>query len=213
MSELRRDLTLTHGIAIVVGITIGTGVFLKSAPMAQAVGSPLLVMAAWAVAGLVAVLGALCFAELGTLIPRAGGEYQYVRAAFGDLPGFVYVCMSILIGETVMIVSDDQTAEEDPFSNESTDKRGIVEGDETDSIAGDLTFEVSDMKTKEMRSPEADVEILELTYVTCLYDMHAVMSRALRLEYDDVPDPITEVPAPAAASNDVMSMVDRAGNS
>ncbi len=98
MSELRRDLTLTHGIAIVVGITIGTGVFLKSAPMAQAVGSPLLVMAAWAVAGLVAVLGALCFAELGTLIPRAGGEYQYVRAAFGDLPGFVYVCMSILIG-------------------------------------------------------------------------------------------------------------------
>src|SRR5262245_31384849 len=98
MSELRRDLTLTHGIAIVVGITIGTGVFLKSAPMAQAVGSPALVMAAWAVAGLVAVLGALCFAELGTLIPRAGGEYQYVRAAFGDLPGFVYVCMSILIG-------------------------------------------------------------------------------------------------------------------
>ena len=98
MTELRRDLTLTHGIAIVVGITIGTGVFLKSAPMAQAVGSPLLVMAAWAVAGLVAVLGALCFAELGTLIPRAGGEYQYVRAAFGDLPGFVYVCMSVLIG-------------------------------------------------------------------------------------------------------------------
>jgi APA family basic amino acid/polyamine antiporter len=98
MSELRRDLTLTHGVAIVVGITIGTGVFLKSAPMAQAVGSPMLVMAAWAVAGLVAILGALCFAELGTLLPRAGGEYLYVRAAFGDLPGFVYVCMSILIG-------------------------------------------------------------------------------------------------------------------
>src|SRR5262245_59318951 len=98
MTELRRDLTLTHGIAIVVGITIGTGIFLKSAPMAQAVSSPFLVMAAWAVAGLVAVLGALCFAELGTLIPRAGGEYQYVRAAFGDLPGFVYVCMSIIIG-------------------------------------------------------------------------------------------------------------------
>jgi len=98
MTELRRDLTLVHGIAIVVGITIGTGVFLKSAPMAQAVGSPLLVMAAWAVAGLVAVLGALCFSELGTLIPRAGGEYQYVRLAFGDLPGFAYVCMSVIIG-------------------------------------------------------------------------------------------------------------------
>lgn len=97
MTELRRDLTLTHGIAIVVGITIGTGVFLKSAPMAQAVGSPLLVMAAWAVAGIVALLGALCFAELGTLMPRAGGEYLYLRAAFGDLSGFLYVCMSFII--------------------------------------------------------------------------------------------------------------------
>jgi basic amino acid/polyamine antiporter, APA family len=98
MTELRRDLTLTHGIAIVVGITIGTGVFLKSAPMAQAVGSPMLVMAAWTVAGLVAILGALVFAELGTLIPRAGGEYLYMRTAFGDLPGFLYVCMSFIIG-------------------------------------------------------------------------------------------------------------------
>jgi APA family basic amino acid/polyamine antiporter len=98
MTELRRDLTLTHGIAIVVGITIGTGIFLKSAPMAQAVGSPSVVMAAWVLAGLVAILGALCFAELGTLIPRAGGEYQYVRAAFGDLPGFLYVCMSFIVG-------------------------------------------------------------------------------------------------------------------
>ncbi|MBM2853283.1 MAG: Amino acid transporter [Steroidobacteraceae bacterium] len=98
MTELRRDLTLVHGIAIVVGITIGTGVFLKSAPMAQAVGSPLPVMAAWVVAGFVAMLGALCFAELGTLLPRAGGEYLYIRAAFGDLPGFLYVCMSFIIG-------------------------------------------------------------------------------------------------------------------
>ncbi len=98
MTELRRDLTLVHGIAIVVGITIGTGIFLKSAPMAQAVGSPLLVMAAWVVAGVVAMLGALCFAELGTLLPRAGGEYLYIRTAFGDLPGFLYVCMSFIIG-------------------------------------------------------------------------------------------------------------------
>ena len=98
MTELRRDLTLTHGIAIVVGITIGTGVFLKSAPMAQAVGSPGLVMAAWVIAGVVAMLGALCFAELGTLLPHAGGEYLYLRAAFGNLWGFLYVCMSFIIG-------------------------------------------------------------------------------------------------------------------
>ncbi len=102
MTELRRDLTLTHGIAIVVGITIGTGVFLKSAPMAQAVGSPGWVMAAWIVAGLVAMLGALCFAELGTLLPHAGGEYLYLRSAFGNLPGFLYVCMSFIVGAASM---------------------------------------------------------------------------------------------------------------
>ena len=56
----------------------------------------------------------------------------------------------------------------------------------------------------------SDVEILELTYITCTYDMHATMSRALRLEYDDADDPVQEVAAPASASNDVMSMVDRA---
>lgn len=98
MTELRRDLTLVHGIAIVVGVTIGTGVFLKSAPMAQAVGSASWVLAAWAAAGFVAILGALCFAELGTLLPRAGGEYVYVRQAFGDLPGFLYVCVSFIVG-------------------------------------------------------------------------------------------------------------------
>jgi alkylhydroperoxidase family enzyme len=53
-----------------------------------------------------------------------------------------------------------------------------------------------------------DTEILELTYVTCLYELHATMSRALRLEYDDVDDPITEVPAPEGASMDVMAAVD-----
>jgi alkylhydroperoxidase family enzyme len=61
-----------------------------------------------------------------------------------------------------------------------------------------------------LRKELSDTEILELTYITCTYDMHATMSRALRLEYDDVDDPITEVPAPESESMDVMSMVDEA---
>jgi alkylhydroperoxidase family enzyme len=61
-----------------------------------------------------------------------------------------------------------------------------------------------------LRAELSDVEILEFTYITCTYDMHAIMSRALRLEYDDVDDPTIEVPAPANASNDVMAAVDRA---
>jgi alkylhydroperoxidase family enzyme len=61
-----------------------------------------------------------------------------------------------------------------------------------------------------LRAELSDVEILELTYITCTYDMHATMSRALRLEYDDVDDPVVEVAAPEATSMDVMSMVDEA---
>lgn len=60
-----------------------------------------------------------------------------------------------------------------------------------------------------LKAELSDEEILELTYVTATYMMHGVMSRALRLEYDDVDDPVAEVPAPEGVSADVMGMVDR----
>jgi APA family basic amino acid/polyamine antiporter len=97
-TQPRRDLTLLHATSLVVGITIGTGIFLKSAVMAQSVGTPMLVLAAWVVAGIVAMLGALSFAELGALLPDAGGEYVYLRAAFGEVPGFLYVFNSFFVG-------------------------------------------------------------------------------------------------------------------
>lgn len=59
-----------------------------------------------------------------------------------------------------------------------------------------------------LRAELSEEEILELTYITCTYDLHATMCRALRLEFDDVDDPITEVPAPEGASLDVMAAVD-----
>src|SRR5215467_10527360 len=68
--EPRRDLGLAHATSLVVGVIIGTGIFLKAASMAQAVGTPWLVLAAWVAAGGVAMLGALCFAELGALLPK-----------------------------------------------------------------------------------------------------------------------------------------------
>ena len=94
----RRDLTLTHATSLVAGIIIGTGIFLKSATMAQAVGTPALVLAAWAAAGLVAMLGALCFAELGALLPHAGGEYVYLSRAYGEIPGFLFACNAFVLG-------------------------------------------------------------------------------------------------------------------
>jgi len=95
--EPRRDLGLTHATSLVVGVIIGTGIFLKTASMAQSVGTPLLVLAAWVAAGGVAMLGALCFAELGALLPRAGGEYVYLRTAYGEVPGFLFACNAFVL--------------------------------------------------------------------------------------------------------------------
>ena len=94
----RRDLTLTHAVSLVVGIIIGTGIFLKCATVAQAVGTPALVLGAWTAAGLVAMLGALCFAELGALLPHAGGEYVYLSRAYGEIPGFLFACNAFVLG-------------------------------------------------------------------------------------------------------------------
>jgi len=69
---------------------------------------------------------------------------------------------------------------------------------------------VPDALFEALQSELSDTEILELTYITCTYDMHATMCRGLRLEYDDVDDPITEVPAPEGAAMDVMAAVDAA---
>jgi len=96
--ELIRGLGLRDSTALVIGTIIGTGVFLKTTPMAQAVGAPQWVLLAWIVAGLLSLAGALTYAELGALLPKAGGEYVYLRAAYGDLPAFLFGWMRITVG-------------------------------------------------------------------------------------------------------------------
>lgn len=87
---LRRDLTTTGAIAIVVGTVIGTGIFLKSAVMAQLLGSAAWVLGAWVAAGVLSVAGTLTYAELGAMMPHAGGPYVYLRSAYGKLPAFLF---------------------------------------------------------------------------------------------------------------------------
>ena len=96
--ELLRSLTLTDAIAIVVGSIIGTGVFLKTATVATLVGSPYMVLTAWVVAGLLSLTGALAYAELGCLMPEAGGEYIYLKEGYGDIWAFLYGWMRFWIG-------------------------------------------------------------------------------------------------------------------
>jgi APA family basic amino acid/polyamine antiporter len=88
--HLQRRLGFKESFAIVVGSIIGTGVFLKTAVMAQDAGPPLYVLLAWLVAGVLSFMGALTYAELSCLFPAAGGEYVFLREAYGPLTGFLF---------------------------------------------------------------------------------------------------------------------------
>jgi len=87
--DLLRVLSLRDAIALVLTV-IGTGVFLKTAPMAQLVGSPSNVLLAWLAAGILSLAGALTYAELGAMLPEAGGDYVFLREAYGNLIAFLF---------------------------------------------------------------------------------------------------------------------------
>src|SRR6202140_2267013 len=103
--ELARDLGVSHAVAVVVGTIIGSGIFLVPAEMVQAVGSAKLVYLAWLVGGVLSFFGALTYAELGAMKPQAGGEYVYVRDAYGPLAGFLYGWTGLLIAQPASIAT------------------------------------------------------------------------------------------------------------
>lgn len=90
MTQLNRGLGLTAGIAINVANVIGTGVFLKTRVMTCNVDDPMIVMAVWLAAGLLSLLGAFCYAELASMMPAAGGDYVFLRRAYGRATSFLY---------------------------------------------------------------------------------------------------------------------------
>ncbi|HEX8748151.1 MAG TPA: amino acid permease [Pyrinomonadaceae bacterium] len=97
---LIRGLGLVAAISIVVGNVIGTGVFLKTRVMTCNVGTPGMVITVWVAAGILSLAGALTYAELAAMMPRAGGEYVFVREAYGAGAGFLYGWMQIFIAKT-----------------------------------------------------------------------------------------------------------------
>jgi APA family basic amino acid/polyamine antiporter len=103
--QLARDLGVSHATAVVVGTIIGSGIFLVPSQMMMAVGSAKLVFLAWLVGGLLSFFGALTYAELGAMKPQAGGEYVYVRDAYGPLGGFLYAWTTLLISKPASIAT------------------------------------------------------------------------------------------------------------
>jgi len=93
--ELRRALGLASATLLVVGGIIGSGIFFTPSEVARPLPSGAWVLAVWALGGLVALAGALTYAELGAMMPAAGGAYVYIRAAFGPLAAFLYGWMSL----------------------------------------------------------------------------------------------------------------------
>ncbi len=91
-------MTLVHALALVVGVMVGTGIYLRSALMAQQVGSAPLVLLAWLAAGLLSMAGALTYAELAARLPYTGGEYVFLRQAFGPLCAFLFGWTRTIVG-------------------------------------------------------------------------------------------------------------------
>jgi len=97
-AQLIRGLGAIDATALVVGIVIGTGVFLKSAVITQLVRTPTLVLAVWIAAGLLSLAGALTYAELGAMLPETGGEYVFLRTAYGSGAAFQFGWMRVIVG-------------------------------------------------------------------------------------------------------------------
>jgi len=90
ISKLRRSLGPFDAAMIVTGAIIGAGIFMNPAESARHLQTPAQLLLVWGVGGFVALLGATCFAELGVLFPRSGGQYVYLERAFNPLLGFLF---------------------------------------------------------------------------------------------------------------------------
>lgn len=103
--RLRRTLSLWPAMAIVIGTTIGSGIFLVPSDMVKAVGSPAMVFAVWIFGGFLTLFGALSYAELAAAMPESGGEFVYLTRAYGPIFGFFYGWTQTVVGKCASIAA------------------------------------------------------------------------------------------------------------
>jgi APA family basic amino acid/polyamine antiporter len=104
-TEFRRGLGLYDATMVVIGSMIGSGIFIVSAEMGRYLGSPGLLLVAWGITGVLTVTAALSYGELAAMMPRAGGQYVYLREAFSPLCGFLYGWTLFLVIQTGTIAA------------------------------------------------------------------------------------------------------------
>jgi basic amino acid/polyamine antiporter, APA family len=103
--ELRREIGPGSATVLVIANMIGSGIFTTSGFILAELGSPQALLLCWLLGGLFALAGALCYGELGAMLPHAGGEYAYLRAAFGPLPAFLSGWVSLIVGFSAPIAA------------------------------------------------------------------------------------------------------------
>src|SRR5687767_13949284 len=97
--ELPRKVGFWGAIAVMIGVVIGSGIFATPTVIARNLGSPTLILALWVAGGIIALCGALTFAELAAMMPRTGGIYVFLREGFGHCPAFVFGWTYMLIAK------------------------------------------------------------------------------------------------------------------
>ncbi|XP_054748210.2 Y+L amino acid transporter 2-like isoform X1 [Lytechinus pictus] len=106
---LKAEIGLFSSSTIIVGCIVGSGIFLSPRGVLDSAGSVGMSMLVWVISGIFSLIGALCFAELGTTIPRSGGEYAYIMACFGELPAFLLLWVTLIIinptGQTIVALT------------------------------------------------------------------------------------------------------------
>ncbi|NVN96034.1 MAG: amino acid permease [Bacteroidetes bacterium] len=104
-NEFKKGINLIAGIALVAGSMIGSGIFIVSADIARNLGSPFYLLLTWIITGLLTIIAALSYGELAAMMPKAGGQYVYLKEAFNPMVGFLYGWTLFLVIQTGTIAA------------------------------------------------------------------------------------------------------------
>lgn len=93
--QLKKELGVFDGIGVIVGVIIGSGIFVSPKGVLKNAGSVLMSLVVWILCGMLSTFGACCYAELGAAIPKSGGEFAYLNESFGGLLAFLYLWVAM----------------------------------------------------------------------------------------------------------------------
>ncbi|XP_065203696.1 Y+L amino acid transporter 2-like isoform X1 [Planococcus citri] len=95
--QMKKELGLLEGVAIILGIILGSGIFISPSGVYEEAGSSGFTLVIWVLCGVLSMIGAMCYAELGTSILKSGGDYAYIREGYGSLPAFLFLWDAVVV--------------------------------------------------------------------------------------------------------------------